>query len=98
MLEKKTSSLPPSRKSACFCRVRNRRRNLPKQARGLLQSRCLHVDHNLCHLLSHAANDAPPGRLQLRQSRLDDVRLLAPLEMLTALANPFLAFEDQVAI
>jgi hypothetical protein len=34
--------------------------------------------------------------LQFRQARFDDVRLLAALEMLAALANPFLALEDQV--
>src|SRR6266481_8739257 len=56
----------------------------------------LHVDNNLRHLLSHAADDAAPGGLQLRQSCFDDVGLLAALEMLAPLANPFLAFEDQV--
>src|SRR5260370_97339 len=55
-----------------------------------------HVDHDLRHLLSHAANDAPPGGLHLRQTCFDDVRLLAALKMLAALANPFLAFENKV--
>src|SRR5437899_1556269 len=54
------------------------------------------VDNNLGYLLSHTANDAAAGGLQLRQTRFDDVGLLAALEMLAALANPFLAFENQI--
>src|SRR5712692_9100553 len=55
-----------------------------------------HIGNNLRHLLSNAADDFPSARLQLGQPCFDDVRLLAALEMLAPLANPFLAFEDQV--
>ena len=55
-----------------------------------------HVHDDLRDLLPNAANNDAARGLQLRQARFDDVRLLAAFEMLAALANPFLAFEDQV--
>ena len=48
------------------------------------------------HLLADGADDAAAGRLQFREARLDDVRLLAALKMFAALANPFLALMDEV--
>src|SRR6202158_2737777 len=67
-----------------------------QSAAGFCDDVVFHVADNLRHLLSYAANDTPPRGLQLRQSCFDDVRLLAPLEMLAPLADPFLAFEDKV--
>ena len=42
------------------------------------------------------SNKRAPRCLQLRQSRLDHVSLLTPLEMLATLSNPLLALQDQV--
>ena len=57
----------------------------------------LHIGDDLRHLLPDAANDRATRRLQLGQARFDDVSLLAAFEMLAALANPFLAFQNEVA-
>ena len=46
--------------------------------------------------MPNSPDDVAPGRLQLRQPRLDDVRLLAAFEQLAMLPDPFLAFENQV--
>src|SRR4029077_17930181 len=46
--------------------------------------------------LADDVNHAAPRRLQLRELGFDDVSLLAALEMFAALANPFLAFEDEI--
>ncbi len=56
----------------------------------------LDVDPALRHLLADGADDATTGRLQFREARLDDVRLLTAFKMFTALANPFLALMDEV--
>src|SRR5260370_29224963 len=65
-------------------------------AAGFRNDVVFHVGNNLRHLLSHAADYGPSRGLQFRQTCFDDVRLLAALEMLASLADPFLAFEDKV--
>lgn len=47
-------------------------------------------------LLSNAANNDAARTATPTSARFNDVRLLAAFEMLAALANPLLAFEDQV--
>src|SRR4029077_9715570 len=54
------------------------------------------IDDHLRDLLADDVNHAAPRRLQLRELGFDDVSLLAALEMFAALANPFLAFEDEI--
>ena len=54
------------------------------------------VREHLRNLLAYTANDSPPRGLQFRQARLDHVRLLAAFEVFASLADPFLAFQDQV--
>src|SRR5437016_4626131 len=65
-------------------------------APGLCDDVVFHVDNNLRHLLSRAADDPPSRGLKFRQPCFDDVCLLTALKMLTPLAYPFLAFEDQI--
>jgi hypothetical protein len=47
-------------------------------------------------LLADNAHDATPRRLQFGQLGFNDVSLLAALEMLATLTNPFLSFKDEV--
>src|SRR5579859_1540012 len=57
----------------------------------------LDIHKHLGDLLPDPADHPPPGRLQLRQPRLDNVRLLAALEVLAALPNPFLPFQNEIS-
>src|SRR5260221_1335702 len=54
------------------------------------------IDDHLRYLLADHAKDAAPRRLQFGELCLNNVGLLATLEALAALPNPFLAFEDQI--
>src|SRR5262249_11797875 len=54
------------------------------------------IDPVLRNLLADRTNHAAPRRLQFGEARFDGVGLLAALEMLAALANPFFAFLNQV--
>src|SRR5579859_182000 len=54
------------------------------------------VDPALRDLLTDGANDAAARRLQFGEAGFNDVRLLAAFKMLAALANPFLAFLNEV--
>src|SRR5262249_3231222 len=56
----------------------------------------LDVGDHLRDLLAHGTNHHAPRGLQLRKARLDDVGLLAALEIFPALADPFLALENQI--
>ncbi len=57
----------------------------------------LHFGDDVGNLLAHPSDNRTAGRLQLGQTRFDDVRLLASFEMLAALPDPLLAFQDEVA-
>src|SRR6267142_1940288 len=54
------------------------------------------VRHHLCHLLANSADHSAPRTLQFRKLCFDDVGLLAAFKMLPALANPLLAFENEI--
>src|SRR5713101_3701435 len=57
----------------------------------------LHFGDDVGNLLAHPSDNRTAGRLQLGQTRFDDVRLLASFEMLATLPDPLLAFQDEVA-
>src|SRR5579885_2413068 len=56
----------------------------------------LDVNEDLRNLLANCADDRLASRLQLGEPRLNHVRGLASLEVLSALPNPFLAFQDEI--
>src|SRR4029077_10307450 len=67
-----------------------------KRAARLRDDVFFHVGENQRNLLAHSPEDAPPRRLQLRQTRFDDVGLLGTVKIFTSLADPFLTFQNQV--
>jgi hypothetical protein len=67
-----------------------------KGATGFCGDVFFDVHNNLGDLLADAADNGASRGLKLGETRLNDVGLLAAFEMLAALTNPLLAFENQI--